>query len=471
MHESGGRGRKGRGSVESKAGAMKAQGPTSAFCAALAEQARSPLPSPVRRMAERSLLNVLGTAIAASRYPAVEIAIVAGKALGGAPTSPIPGRTERLDAYGAAIATGLAAHIDDFDDTHLATVIHPAAATMATVLALGAWCGTPGALALRAFALGCEAQLRLGRAISPWHYDAGWHITGTCGAVGAAVAGAILLDLDARRLEDAVAIAASTALGQREAFGSMTKGFHAGKAAADGILAALLAERGLRGTKDVLEAPRGFFAVMTTQTRPEALAGIGESWELLENTFKPYPCGVVAHPAIDAALDLAPHVEDLTRIEAITLTCNPLVPELMGTRQPRTGLEARFSAVHGVAVALADGHVGLPQFDDARVAAADVTRLRGLVQLNVREEVRRDEARLEIALADGRSLSKHVPHARGSLERPLSDAELFEKVRALVEPVLPGATQAIETATRALADAPSLNALVATITPRPVVVG
>src|SRR5579872_2933982 len=157
---------------------MAAESLTNDFCAALAAQAKEELSAAVRGMAERSLFNVLGTSIAASRYPAIEIAIAAGKLLGGAPTSPIPGRSELLDAYHAAIVTGLAAHIDDFDDTHLTTVIHPAASAMATVLALGASQNVSGAVALRAFALGCEAQLRLGVAISPWHYDVGWHITG-----------------------------------------------------------------------------------------------------------------------------------------------------------------------------------------------------------------------------------------------------------------------------------------------------
>lgn len=443
---------------------------TREFCAALAAQAEMKLPPALRRMAERSLLNVLGTSIAASRYPSVEIALRTGRALSGAPTSPIPGRVELLDAYHAAIVTGLAAHIDDFDDTHLATVIHPAAVPMATVLALGTWRDVRGSIALRAFALGCEAQLRVGTAISPWHYDVGWHITGTCGVIGAAVAAAIVIGLDAQRLENAVAIAASTALGQREAFGTMTKGFHAGQAAANGILAALLAEQGFTGTKDVFEAARGFFAVMTTQTNPQALAGIGEHWALLENTFKPYPCGVVAHPAIDAALELAPKIGSPTKLVEITLECNPLVPELMGTRDPRTGLEARFSAVHGVAAALVDGRVGLPQFSDERVTATEVAAVRALVQLKANADIRRDEARLVVALANGRSLEAYVAHARSSLERPLTEVELFTKVRDLIEPVLPGATEAIDAATRALDEAPDVRGLVAAITPRPVAV-
>ena len=443
---------------------MAAESLTNDFCAALAAQAKEELSAAVRGMAERSLFNVLGTSIAASRYPAIEIAIAAGKLLGGAPTSPIPGRSELLDAYHAAIVTGLAAHIDDFDDTHLTTVIHPAASAMATVLALGASQNVSGAVALRAFALGCEAQLRLGVAISPWHYDVGWHITGTCGAIGAAVAASIVLGLEEEAFENAVAISASTALGQREAFGTMTKGFHAGQAAANGILAALLAQQGFTGTKNAFEAPRGFFAVMTTQTRPEAFSQIGKRWELLENTFKPYPCGVVAHPAIDAAIELSPQVHDPNAIASMMLRCNPLVPELMGTRDPQNGLQARFSAVHGIAVGLADGRAGLPQFSDDRAIAKGIARLRSLVQLDASDDIRRDEARLTVKLSDGRELEAYVAHARSSLERPFTEVELREKVRDLIEPVLPGATSTIEAAIRKLYESPDIRVLVEAIT-------
>ncbi len=159
----------------------------------------------------------------------------------------VPGVARTLDPYWAALVIGTAAHLDDFDDTHLATVIHPGACALATVVSLAPETGPSGAAFLAAFAVGCEAQLRIGNAISPAHYDHGWHITGTCGVFGAAVAASALLGLDADGAGRALALAGTMTAGHREAFGSMTKPLHAGKAAANGILAARLAATGLAG--------------------------------------------------------------------------------------------------------------------------------------------------------------------------------------------------------------------------------
>jgi 2-methylcitrate dehydratase PrpD len=440
------------------------------FCQAIADAYGRPLPADARSAGERSLLNVAGTAVGAARTPAVDIAVAHGLEFGGPGVAPVPGRTERLDASNAARATGIAAHLDDFDDTHLATVIHPGAATFAAVLALGAWRGASGQQALSAFVLGCEAQLRVGNAISPGHYDAGWHITGTCGVIGAAVAAGLLIGLDAPGLEQAVGIAASQTLGHREAFGSMTKAFHAGQAAANGIMAALLAEDGFTGSADVFTAPRGFFAVLAPDagTGP-LLDGFGTRWELGDNAFKPYPCGIVSHPAIDAALEVAPRLRAAgagpAEITGITLTCNPLVVELMGRVQPDDGLQARFSAAHTVAAALADGRLALPQFADDRVVREDVARLRGLIAFDARTDVPRDAARIRVRLASGADLHADVAHARGSLARPLTGAELADKVRGLVEPVTPGMTAPLTAAVDDLHAQPTLHDLADALTP------
>jgi len=438
---------------------------TADFCAGLAERAARPLPPPARDAARRSLLNVVATAVGASRTPAVDITVRHARRHGGAPVAPVPGRTERLDLTGAALATGIAAHLDDFDDTHLATVIHPGAATLATVVPLGVRDGAPADRVLHAFALGCEAQLRLGNAVSPGHYDAGWHITGTCGVVGAAVAAAVLRGLDADGLRTAVAIAATQTLGHREAFGSMTKAFHPGKAAANGLVAAALAERGFPAPDAILERPGGFFAAFTPEAHPDALLdGLGERWELEKNAFKPYPCGIVSHPLIDAAVAAAPRVPDTGAVREIRAHCHPLVPELMGRIQPADGLQARFSAAHTIAAGLADGELTLRQFRDERVVRDDVHRLRDAVRFLADPGLRRDEARLEIVLADGTEVAEHVTHARGSLARPLTDAELESKARNLIEDVLPGRTDAIIAAAD-LAAPDGLATLVTAMTP------
>lgn len=430
------------------------------------------LPAPAERHAERSLLNVLGVAVGAGHTAAVDRVLGVATRYGGEPIAPVPGAARRVDPHWAALATGLAAHLDDFDDTHLATVIHPAAATVGALLGAAALVPPAGAEALTAFALGIEVQLRIGVAVSPAHYDAGWHITGTCGVLGAAVAAGLVLGLDTPRLAAALDLAALQTLGHREAFGTHGKPLHAGKAASNGLLAARIAS-GLddAGARDVRDALGVLVAVLDPSAGAAGiLAGFGREWELAANTFKPYPCGIVAHPGIDAALELAPRVAaagGATRIEAIRYECHPLVPELMGRMDPADGLQARFSAAHGVAVGLARGAAGLVEYGDAVVRSAEVSRLRAQTTLDARPDFARAEARVTVDFAGGARERAHVLAARGSLTRPLTDAELHDKVHALVEPVLPGTTTALLEAVDGLGRAPSLAALLGAVTPLP----
>jgi 2-methylcitrate dehydratase PrpD len=421
------------------------------FCAAMLRAARGPLPAPVDRAARRSLLNVLGTAVAAAGSEAVGVLLAAAEEAGGGGGGgevTVPGLARTLDPYWSALTIGTAAHLDDFDDTHLATVIHPGAATLATVLSLVPETAPTGAAFLGAFAAGCEAQLRIGCAISPAHYDHGWHITGTCGVFGAAVAAAALLGLDAGTTARALSLAATMTAGHREAFGTMTKPLHAGKAAANGVLAARLAAAGLTGPADPL-GQDGVLEVLASAVDRDAL-GLGwpegHRWELELNTIKTYPCGVVAHPAMDAAIIACTRIAELAdgaEITGISLRCNPLVPELMGREQPGDGLESRFSARHGVAVGLLYGRAGLAEFSDAAATAPEVARLRSLITLDVDPAVPRDAAVLRIIREPASGSPAGVPvievtveHTRGSAARPLTDEEVLDKMRALFGPVL-----------------------------------
>lgn len=440
---------------------------TRELAAGLVELAGQPLPEGIRDTARRSLLNVLGTAIGASRQAPVEILVAHGQAHGAKATTFVPGRSERLDPLSAALVFGFAAHLDDFDDTHLATVIHPGAATLAATLSAASLRTVDGATALRAFALGCEAQLRVGVAMSPEHYEDGWHITGTCAPIGAAVAAGLVLGLPAAAMARAVGLAASQALGVREGFGTMMKPFHPGKGAVNGLTAAMLVDRGFTAPTDALEHPRGFFAVLSPRGhRPaEVTEALGGRWELADNTFKPYPCGIVTHPAIDAAVALAPKIASPDAVAEVVAQVHPLVPDLTGNMDPHDGLEARFSTAHGIAAGLADGRVGLAQYADGRVTADDVRTLRRKVRYVVDPSKPRESVTLTVHLTDGNQVTEHVAAARGSLARPLTDEELVAKVRDLVEPVLAGRTGAIVDAVASLEDAGDLAALAAACAP------
>ena len=436
---------------------------TTDFCAAMLDAAASPLPPEVSRAARRTLLNVLGTAASAAGSPAVTVLLAAAAEQGSAGDVQVPGLARTLDPYWGALVTGTAAHLDDFDDTHLATVIHPGAATLATVLSLAQETAPSGAAFLGAFAVGCEAQLRIGNAISPAHYDHGWHITGTCGGFGAAVAASALLGLDAEAASRALSLAATMTLGHREAFGSMTKPLHAGKAAANGVLAARLAAAGLAGQWPA--DPLGQGGVLEVLAAAVDRGALGRGWELELNSFKTYPCGVVAHPAMDAAIAVSGRI-DPAEITAITLRCHPLVPELMGTLHPADGLRSRFSARHGVAVGLRFGRAGLAEFTDATATAPEVARLRGLITLDPDPGVARDAAVLRIETRSAEPVEVRTEHTRGSIARPLTDGELQDKVQALVTPVLgDGAADRIRKAVDNLPGVPDMSGLLAALRP------
>ncbi len=439
----------------------------------LVELMAAPLPSEVITAASDTLFNVLGTSIGASRSDAVEVVLQHDATHGGRGLASVPGRTERLDMLHAALAIGIAAHYDDFDDTHLETVIHPGAATLAALLPIASHHPVRGMDALKAFALGIETQLRFGLAISPTHYDDGWHITSTCGMIGAAVTSGLMMGLDAHLLQNAIAISASQSLGLREAFGTHTKPFHPGKAASNGVLSALLASEGMTGPVDALESSRGLAAVLGRE-HPEKLInwldGIGTSpWEIERNAFKPYPCGIVSHPCIDAAVELHGPIAGRT-IESVTVRCHPLVPELTGNRDPKDGLQARISTVHGVAAGLADGQVGLAQYADERVRHGDLIALRAITVLQAEEHMPRDASEVHVTLSDGDHVSSLVEHARGSIDRPFTREELDAKVALLTEPILPGRWRRIRTAVDELAGADGLDELIAACTPGEVLV-
>ena len=429
------------------------------FVAALLGAASRPLPDDVAHETRRCLLNVLGTAIGASRARETDALVGVGARIGGREVVP-PGRSEALDRLFAATVIGFCAHFDDYDDTHLETVIHPGAATLGALYPLALITGTSGDQELLAMALGVESQLRVGIAMSPSHYDIGWHITGTCGVIGAAVAAGSLLGADQARHVTAIELAANAALGHREAFGTPIKPFHPGKAAANGMLAALLAAAGAGGSPGVLERDGGYFAALSDLWSTDVLSpeDVNGRWVLLDNTYKPFPCGIVAHPAIEAAIalhgELGAHPAD--RIASVRVDCNPLVPELMGRPQASTGLEARFCALHGVAVGLLEGAGGLAQFSDERAVDPVVVALRGRSVLAPSDDVGREQATVTVQLVDGGELHFEVIAAAGSSERPLTDAQLLDKFTALVEPVLPGRAEGLTEAAMDLGKGASL---------------
>jgi 2-methylcitrate dehydratase PrpD/AraC-like DNA-binding protein len=398
------------------------------------------LPARVRHEGARSLLNWAGVAIGGSRHRAVEIAVAALAPFSGPPQASLLGRRERFDAMNAAFVNGVSSHVFDYDDTHLKTIIHPAGPVASAILAYAEMRRVSGRDFLNALVLGIETECRIGNAVYPDHYDAGWHITGTAGAFGAAAAVAKLMRLDVEKTVWALGLAASQPVGLKDSFGSMNKSFNPGRAAANGLFAAILAEQGFTSSNGMIEDKGGWAnAVSTKRDYREILDGLGTRYEAALNTYKPFACGIVLHPAIDAALQLrAEHGLAPDAIERIELRVNPLVLELTGKTAPATGLEGKFSVYHAVAVAIAEGAGGERQFSDRAVRDPAVVALRARVKPVIDAAIKPEQVEMSIVLKDGRRLTRHIDHAVGSLESPMSDAALEGKFTDLAEGILPG---------------------------------
>ena len=403
----------------------------------IVETASGQIPASMRHEAKRALLNILGCAIGSGRHETVQRAVAALQPCFGSPQATLAGRRERCDSLSAAFVNGIAAHVLDFDDTHPHT-IHPSAPVWPALLAAAESQRVTGRALLDAFVLGAEVELRIGNAVYPSHYEAGFHATGTCGVFGAAAACARLLRLDLQRTSWALGIAATQSAGLREMFGADCKSLHPGKAARDGLTAALLAAKYFTCSERAIEAPCGFAHVLASARDFNAIGdGLGERWELASNMYKPFACGLVVHAAIDACIqmhdELAPRPEE---IEQVRVRVNPIVMELTAKSEPRTGLEGKFSVYHACAIALLRGRGGESEFSDLAVLDAAVIALRRKVEALPDPAVAMMEAYATIRLNGGRVIEKHVPSALGSTERPMSDRDLENKYRALVDGVL-----------------------------------
>ena len=393
----------------------------------------SDIPHAIRHEGKRALLNWLGCAIGGCRDETVERAMAAVDPFSGPRVATLLGRTEKLDALHAALVNALASNILDYDDTHMKTVIHPTVPVAAAAMALAENRSVTGAQLLHAFILGVEAECRAGNAVSPEHYAAGWHITSTCGVLGAAAAAGKLLGLSEQRMTWALGIAATQASGLTAMMGSMSKSYNMGHAAHSGLIAALLAERDFTSSEHALEAPRGFAAVLGHNAKlSEITDKLGETWELSWNAYKPYPCGIVLHAAIDGCLQLREaHAITPHDVQRIDVRMHPLALELAGKPTPTTSLEGKLSVHHAVAVALIRGKAGVPEFLDECVRDPEVVELRRKVVATPDATLDPAEAHVRLTLRDGDTFARHVPHAIGSLERPMSDADIDNKVRDL----------------------------------------
>ena len=415
-------------------------------------------PSDVMHLAKRCLMNYSGVALFATLDPAIDILLDLLRGEGCSLAATVIGSGFKTSAQNAALANGFLGHLEDYDDTHT-TVIHPSAPILPVALALSEQRTVSGRDLLGAFAVGVEVACRIGLVIVAHFRDgaAHWHITNTCGVLGAAAAAGRLLRLTQEQMIYAFAIAGTQACGVREVFGSMCKPFHAGKAAQNGVVAALLAQRGFTGTDGIFEGARGLVGVMAKgHDINEATKDLGARWELRQNGLKPYACGQANHGFIDAALALRkqPGVTPQT-IKHIQGSVEQFAPALVRRRHPRSGLESKFCYYHSVAAALIDGQALPAQFTDERATDPAIESLRNRIDFDEDPSLPRRAVRVTLELNDGRIYTERVDHPTGTPGNPMSDTMVQEKFNGLASKVL-GAEKA-ENAQRALWDVDKLS--------------
>jgi 2-methylcitrate dehydratase PrpD len=392
------------------------------------------IPAPVRHEGVRTLLNSIGCALGGANDDAMGLLIRALSPTFGPAQASVIGRSERPDALNAAFLNAVSANVLEYDDTHLPTVMHPGAPIIPALLALAERQQVSGAALIHALVVGIEIGCRVGNALMPNHYRRGYHITASCGIFSAAAGAAKLLGLDRQKTLWALGHAATQSAGLVESLGSMSKSVGVGNAAKNGLAAALFAAEGLTGAETAIEGKYGFAAVTSETVNLARIGdGLGQSWEIAQNAYKPYPCGVVLFPVIDACLDLRErHAPAPERITRVAVRGHSLLLERTDRPVIHSGRDAKVSLQHSAAVSFLFGAAGLKEYEDECVADPKVRALAAKIVAVADDTVPVESAYVTLETADGK-YEHHIRHGRGTPGCPMSDAELDAKVRGLVE--------------------------------------
>jgi 2-methylcitrate dehydratase PrpD len=387
------------------------------------------LPPPVTHQAKRSVMNFFAVALTGCRSEPVEIALQSLAPFSGGRQATIVGRHERIDALSASFLNAAGANVLDFCDTHVPTAIHPTAPVVPALLALSELAPVSGRDFLLALVIGQEVECRVGLAMSPSHYDKGWHITSTCGVFGAAAGSGKLLGLNAAQMVWALGTAATQSAGLCECLGTAAKSVSVGNAARNGLWSALLALKNFSGPPEPLNGIQGYYNAMGEILKPSFLNdGLGQTWEIMATAYKPYPCGFVINPVLDCVLDWR-RDNPAAVVEKVVVTGNPLLAARTDRPDISTGRESQVSVQHAVAAALVTGRAGVEQFTDACVNDPEVKAMRGKVAVVRDDSFATVAAAVAIATADGKTHTLSQPAARGSDTNPMSDEDLEEKLR------------------------------------------
>ncbi|HXF83312.1 MAG TPA: MmgE/PrpD family protein [bacterium] len=414
----------------------------------------SRIPDDVRQVATNHLVDGIAVMLAGATEESGRLARAHLRSIGGTPAATVLGARLRAPLQHAAWANGVAGHAMDYDDTQLATdpqsvyglLTHPTVPVLAGALAAAEGTGASGAALLDAYIVGVEVACRIADAIHPRHYRDGFHSTATMGGFGAAAAAARLYGCDLDTTLRAFGLAASMSAGLRENFGTMTKPFHAGRAAENGLFAVLLARAGWTAAKDILEAKRGFYNAAAGGYDPSKIEGrLGAPFFFIAPgiSIKPYPSGSLSHPAQDVLLELVrEHDIRPEQVERIEVGVNSHVPNALIHTRPTTALEGKFSLQFQMAIGVLERRAGIAQFVDAKVRDPRTRALMERVHVYVDPEIEAlgyNEMRMKVRLTlrDGRTLAGYADKAKGHPRKPMSRDDLREKFLDCATLVMP----------------------------------
>jgi 2-methylcitrate dehydratase PrpD len=398
------------------------------------------IPDVVRREGIRSLVNIVGCTLGGAQHDAVEKTWAALSPFAGREQATLLGRAERTDALTASLINTLSSSVYTFDDTHAEAIIHPSGPIMGATLAAAEMRTVSGADLLAAFIIGVEASCRLSKAVSvaPAKGSIAWSQTGIACGIGSALASSRLLGLDPDQTRMAIGIAAAEASGIRALHGTHCTPMMPANAGRAGLKAAYMASAGVTSSKSTIEARYGFAECFAeTPHLAHATVGLGEHWEILGNTYKPYPCGIVIHPLIDAALAIAGEASPVPgSIAKVHIRSNPAAMALCFRRHPKDEFEGQVSLYQWVAAALLRGRAGIPEGTDQAIADPEITALRDRIEVVTDTAVPHDGGDMTITLADGHTVSRSIRNCIGSRGRPMTDDELDAKFLSAAETVL-----------------------------------
>jgi 2-methylcitrate dehydratase PrpD len=440
------------------------------------------IPAETLELGKKSILDGLGLALSGSKAETWSLIQEYVKSFGFSPRNgaAVLGSAMRLPARFAAFANGVAIHVDDFDDTQLASakdrvyglLVHPTVCVLPAALATAEVAGRSGKDLLVAYHAGVEVECKIAEAISPRHYEDGFHSTGTCGVFGGTSACAKLKGLDVVHTSRAFGIAASHAAGLRENFGTMMKPFQAGHAAESGVVAADFAAVGWTAAEQILEAQRGFFHAYGGTYDPAAIVDrLGKPWTLQNPgvSIKPFPSGSLTHPGMTELLRLI-HENSIraTDVERVDVGASHNLTTTLLHHHPTTGLQAKFSMEFCMAILLLDGKADQTKYTDAVANRDDVQEMIERVHFYVDPDAEKagyDKMTtiLKITLKDGRTISGRADFGKGSPTYPMSYDEAAEKFRgcaAFAEWPSDKANQVVDLV-RKLEDVPDIRTLTA----------